>query len=69
MKQSKTPKDMALRRAKLNCQVGKDALNGTEPIMSNVAPLEKAVFCLLNAIEDLATAMESEDAKNHKEAK
>jgi hypothetical protein len=69
MKQSKTPKEAALYRVKLNCQIGKDALNGKEPMMSNVEPLEYAVFCLLNAVEDIAEAMKTEDIKNNEEPK
>lgn len=46
-------------RAKLNCQIGRDALEGKgRPLPPGVSTVEYALFCLLYAVEDLATFVE-----------
>lgn len=60
----------ALYRAQLECQVGRDALEGKIPTPDGVQPIEYAVFQLLHAIEDLAKAMEAgdQDTEDQEEA-
>jgi len=56
------PKDMirsnpALCRAIISCRVGRDAMDGTLPPPQMATPTEYALYNLLHAIEDIATAL------------
>ena len=47
----------ALYRAITSCRVGRDALDGTFPPPQMATPTEYALYNLLHAIEDIATAL------------
>lgn len=55
----KTNRQMSLYRAKLNCKIARDAIEGTlrNPIPQGVSPSEYALFCISHAIEEIADAM------------
>lgn len=44
-------------RARLNCQIGRDALE-VKPLPIGVSAVEYALFCLLNAVEELAAVID-----------
>ena len=46
-----------LYRAQLSCKLGRDALEGKTTPPDGVTPMEWAMFNLLHAVEDVATAM------------
>ena len=46
-----------LFRAQLSCKLGRDALEGKTTPPDGVTPMEWAMFNLLHAVEDVATAM------------
>lgn len=48
----------ALYRAKLSCKIGRDALEGCIEIPANVQSIDWALFNLLHAVEEIATALE-----------
>ena len=48
----KTQEEWARYRCQLNCKIGRDALEKVPPNI--VTPLEYAMFCLLNAVEELS---------------
>lgn len=56
-----TKRGQALYRCKLSCQIGYEALDDKSKNRTGATPLEYAVYNLLRAVEDIATAME-EDA-------
>ena len=49
-----------LYRAKLNCKIGRDALEGRKRDLP-CDPYDYALFCLLHAIEEIADAMMPND--------
>lgn len=46
-----------LYRAQLSCKIGRDALEGKTQCPEGVSPIEWAMFNLLHAVEEIATAM------------
>jgi hypothetical protein len=46
-----------LYRAQLSCKIGRDALKGKTTAPDGVTPMEWAMFNLLHAVEEIATAM------------
>ena len=48
----------ALYRACLSCAIGRDAIEGRIEIPANVSPMEWAMFNLLHAVEEIASAIE-----------
>ena len=48
----------ALYRAMLSCAIGRDAIEGRIEIPANVSPMEWAMFNLLHAVEEIASAIE-----------
>ena len=46
-----------LYRAQLLCKVGRDALEGKTTPPDGVTPMEWAMFNMLHAVEEIATAM------------
>ena len=48
----------ALYRAGLSCAIGRDAIEGRIEIPANVSPMEWAMFNLLHAVEEIASAIE-----------
>ena len=46
-----------LYRAQLSCKIGRDALEGKTTLPDGVAPMEWAMFNLLQAVEEIATAI------------
>lgn len=46
-----------LYRAQLSCRVGRDVLEGKTQCPNGVQPMEWAMFNLLHAVEEIATAM------------
>jgi len=46
-----------LYRAQLSCKVGRDALEGKTTPPDGVTPMEWAMFNMLHAVEEIATAM------------
>jgi hypothetical protein len=51
----KTQEEWARYRCQLNCQIGRNALDKREERAGELAPpLEYAMFCLLNAVEELS---------------
>ena len=46
-----------LYRAQLSCKIGRDVLEGKTQCPDGVHPMEWAVFNLLHAVEEIATAM------------
>jgi len=46
-----------LYRAQLSCKLGRDALEGKTTPPDGVTPMEWAMFNLLHAVEEIATAM------------
>ena len=44
-------------RAQLSCQIGRDVLEGKTTAPDGVRPIEYAMFNLLHAVEEIATAM------------
>ena len=55
----KTDREWALYRTKLNCQLGRKALEG-KTALNGYTAIEYALFCLLNAVEDVAEAMKGD---------
>jgi len=53
-------KCMGLYRAQLSCKIGRDALDGSVQIPDGLRPVEWAMFNLLHAVEEIATAMREE---------
>ena len=51
-----------LYRAKLSCKVGRDAIEGKITLPDGVEPMEWAMFNLLYAVEEIATAMMTNNA-------
>lgn len=56
----KTPRGWALYRIGLNCSLGKQALDGEAQVPECCNKTDYALYCLLNAIEDIAVAMKEE---------
>jgi hypothetical protein len=52
----KTKAEWAAYRAILNCEIGMDTIGGKTVPPRNVAPSDYALYCLLCAVRDLATA-------------
>ena len=48
-----------LYRAQMSCKIGRDVLEGKTQCPEGVQPMEWAIFNLLHAIEEIATAMMS----------
>jgi len=46
-----------LYRAQLSCKIGRDVLEGKTQCPDGVQPMEWAMFNLLHAVEEIATAM------------
>ena len=46
-----------LYRAQLSCKIGRDALEGKTQCPEGVQPIDLAMFNLLHAVEEIATAM------------
>ena len=46
-----------LYRAQLSCKIGRDVLEGKTVPPDSVKPMEWAMFNLLHAVEEIATAM------------
>ena len=57
--QPKTEKELCLYRASIACRVGMDALNGTlcMPLSDGIQPMEFAIFNLLSAVKEIASAI------------
>ena len=53
-----------LYRAQLLCTIGRDTMEGKTTPPDGVTPMEWAMFNLLHAVEEIATAMMPND-KNH----
>jgi len=62
MDKPSTPREWALYRVGLSCKIGRDAIEGKGPLNYS-ARIDYAIFNILNAIEDLARAMEEEKEK------
>ena len=56
-KKPSTPREYALYRASLSCQVGRDALEGKTECVHGITPGEYALYNLLHAVEDMALAL------------
>lgn len=50
-----------LYRAQLSCKIGRDVLEGKITPPDGTAPMEWAMFNLLHAVEEIATAMMPND--------
>jgi hypothetical protein len=50
-----------LYRAQLSCKIGRDAIEGKITPPDGTAPMEWAMFNLLHAVEEIATAMMPND--------
>ena len=46
-----------LYRAQLSCKLGRDAIEGKNTPPEGVTPMEWAMFNLIHAVEEIATAM------------
>lgn len=57
-----------LYRAKLSCQIGRDVLEGKIRAPVGVQPMEWAMFNLLYAVEEIATAMMPNARDNRRRA-
>lgn len=57
------PKNIELYRMKLNCQIGRDALEGKTRPLNGCSQIEYAMYCLLHAIEDLGAYLERKGAR------
>jgi len=53
-----TPREAALYRVKLQCKIGRDAIEGKMRLPDATSALEYSMFCLLHAVEDIALAIE-----------
>jgi hypothetical protein len=58
-----TPREWALYRAVSSCQIGRARMNEGETAGTKSTPQDHAIYCLLHAVEDLATAMQEGGAK------
>lgn len=56
----KTPREWCLYRAKLNCKVAIDAINADE-VVADRQPHEYALYCLCNAVSEIAQAIGEKD--------
>lgn len=54
-----TAREWALYRVRLNCGLGKKALDGG-PVPEGCNHTDYALYCLFNAVEEIAVAMEEE---------
>ena len=59
----------ALYRARLSCAIGRDAIEGRIEIPANVSPMEWAMFNLLHAVEEIASAIEPNPGIDARQAK
>jgi hypothetical protein len=50
-----------LYRAKINCKIGRDGLEGKTQLPQGCSPTEYALFCLLQSVEEIADAMMPND--------
>lgn len=53
------PPKLGLYRARLSCRIGRDALEGKN-VPPSINPTEYALYNLLHAVEEMATAMEEQ---------
>ena len=60
LKGPKTEREWALYRAKLNCQLGRKALDGQTQPANGYTAIEYALFCILHSLEDMAEAMKGD---------
>jgi hypothetical protein len=64
MSKKTQPAHMGLYRAQLSCKIAKDALNGESETTLGVSPTDYALYNLLCAVEEIATALlEDREAK------
>ena len=54
----RTPREIALWRAKATAKMGGDCMAGSEPPPKGATAQDYGIYCLLRAVEDLAIAME-----------
>lgn len=62
----KNKKNLPLYRAQLSCKIGRDALEGTTDPPPGCTAIDWALFQLLHAIEEIATAMMSSEKDNNR---
>ena len=55
-----TQREWALYRAKLNCQLGRKALDGQTQPANGYTAIEYALFCILHSLEDVAEEMKGD---------
>jgi hypothetical protein len=66
MKKPKTEREWTLYRARMNCQIGGEAITGKMIPPDGVGRVEYALYCLLHSIEDVAAAMGTPANKGRK---
>ena len=64
-KKPETPREWALYRVKLNCKIGQEVLNGNTKPPDGVGRTEYALYNLLHAVEDIATAISHDCKRNN----
>jgi hypothetical protein len=56
-KNPETPREWATYRAKLNCRIGRDVIEGKTVAPGGISRTEYAIYNLLHAVEHIADAL------------